>query len=64
MILHPQIIVKDGKSEFVVLPYEEYVILQEMMENYEDLRDLRAAKAESANEPGIPLADAIKELEV
>jgi len=62
MVLHPQIIEKNGKEEFVVLPYEEFVALEEMLEDYEDLRDLRAAKAECADEPGIPLDQAVKEL--
>ena len=32
MTLHPQIIEKEGKKEFVVLPYEEFVQLQEEIE--------------------------------
>jgi hypothetical protein len=36
--LHPQIIEKDGKKEFAVLPYDEFVKVQEELEDYEDLR--------------------------
>jgi transposase len=37
MNLHPQVIEKDGKKEFVILPYDEFVGLQASLENYEDL---------------------------
>ena len=56
MSFHPQVIEKDGKKEFVVLPYEEFLALQDHLENYQDLMDLREAKRESLNEPSIPLA--------
>ena len=42
--LHPEILKKNGKKEFVVLPYEEFTALQELLDDYEDLLDLRAAK--------------------
>jgi PHD/YefM family antitoxin component YafN of YafNO toxin-antitoxin module len=44
MELHPQILEKDGKKEFVVLPYEEYERLAEALADYDDLRELREAK--------------------
>jgi PHD/YefM family antitoxin component YafN of YafNO toxin-antitoxin module len=44
--LHPEILTKNGRKEFAVLPYEEFVALTEALADYEDLRDLRAAKAE------------------
>ncbi|MGH8613559.1 MAG: hypothetical protein ACREYF_16470 [Gammaproteobacteria bacterium] len=34
--LHPQVIEKDGKKEFAVLPYDEFVRVQEELEDYED----------------------------
>ncbi len=49
MSIHPQIIEKAGKKEFVVLPYEEFLAIQEALEDYEDLRTLRAEKAEAAD---------------
>lgn len=42
--LHPEILTKNGKKEFAVLPYEEFLALQEWLEDLEDLVDLRAAK--------------------
>ena len=58
--LHPNILKKAGKKEFVVLSYEEYLKVQEELENYEDLKELRTAKAKEANAPTIPLAEVRK----
>ncbi|HEY0083777.1 MAG TPA: hypothetical protein VGB61_13370 [Pyrinomonadaceae bacterium] len=60
--LHPEILSKNGKKEFVVLPYEEFLALQELLEDVEDLLELRAAKQESEGEPTLSLTDAKKEL--
>ncbi|MEY4485103.1 MAG: hypothetical protein RL693_2555 [Verrucomicrobiota bacterium] len=45
MSIHPQIIEKAGKKEFVVIPYEEFLLIQEALEDYEDLLALRHEKA-------------------
>ena len=63
MTINPQVIQKDGKNEFVVLPYNEFVEIQSQLEDYEDLRDLRAAKAESEDEPGLSLDEVAKALQ-
>lgn len=55
MELHPQLIEKNGKNEFVVLPFDEYQALTELMLDYEDLKDLREAKEEAKNATAIPL---------
>ncbi|HLL72387.1 MAG TPA: hypothetical protein VK363_13175 [Pyrinomonadaceae bacterium] len=60
--LHPEILSKNGKKEFVVLPYEEFLALQELLDDVEDLLELRAAKREDAGEPSISLTEAKKEL--
>ena len=51
-----------GKKEFVVLPYEEFVALQEALADAEDVLDLRAAKRDEADRPGISLAEVKKKL--
>ena len=51
MLLHPQIIEKEGRKEFVVLPYEEFVRIQETLEDFEDLRELRKEREETMGEP-------------
>jgi hypothetical protein len=60
--LHPEILSKNGKKEFVVLPYEEFLALQELLDDVEDLLELRSAKREDDGDPLLSLADAKKEL--
>lgn len=55
--LHPEILKKNGENQFVILPYEEFAALRELLIDYEDLLDLRAAKRENLTEPSLPLAD-------
>jgi len=52
-----QVIEKNGKKEFAVLAYSDYVRLQEALEEYDDLRCLRAAKAAEGGAPTISLAE-------
>ena len=40
-----QIITKAGKKEFAVIPYKEFLKMQEQLEDYKDLCALREAKA-------------------
>jgi len=62
MSIHPQIIEKDGKKEFIVLPYEEFLRVQEALEDYDDLRTLRDEKVSSANEPNRALDDVLEDI--
>jgi len=48
---------KDNKKEFVVLPYEDFLKIQEELENYEDLKTLREAKKLEAELPTISLLE-------
>jgi PHD/YefM family antitoxin component YafN of YafNO toxin-antitoxin module len=63
MTVHPQIIEKDGRKEFVVLPYAEFLAMQEALEDYEDLKILRREKAESAGDSTLPLDEVLREIE-
>ncbi len=47
--LHPEFLTKNGKREFAVLSYEEFLKIQELLEDLEDLEDLRQAKEEEKN---------------
>lgn len=60
MSIHPQVIEKDGRREFVVLPYEEFLQIKESLEDYEDLKDLRKAKSQEQNSPTLAWSE-IKE---
>jgi PHD/YefM family antitoxin component YafN of YafNO toxin-antitoxin module len=62
MSIHPQIIEKDGRKEFVVLPYEEFLQMQEEIENYEDLHTLREEKATAHGEPTRSLDEVLGEI--
>ena len=62
--LHPNILERDGKKAFAVLPYEEFVRIGEELHDFEDLKDLRAAKAEEAHSPTTSLASVRKKLKI
>ena len=62
--LNPRFLEKDGKKEFAVLPYEEFEQVIEELTDYQDLKDLRAAKAEEGKAPGASLAGVRKELNI
>jgi hypothetical protein len=60
--LHLEILKKNGRNEFVVLPYEEFVALQEWMADAQDLLDLEAAKGAEGDGPRVPLEVIEREL--
>jgi PHD/YefM family antitoxin component YafN of YafNO toxin-antitoxin module len=62
LTLHPDILVKNGKKQFVVLPYEEFVALQERLADAEDLLELRKAKRAEGKRRSISLADVKRQL--
>jgi hypothetical protein len=45
------------RIKFAVLPYEEFLKIQELLEDLEDLRDLRDAKEEERNSVSMSLED-------
>lgn len=60
--LHPEIIEKDGKKQFVVLTYEEFLAIEEALADADDLSELRAAKTEEHDASSIPLEKVVEEL--
>jgi len=60
--LHPEILVKNGKKQFAILPYEEFVALQERLAEAEDLVELRKAKRTEGRKRPIPLSEAKRQL--
>jgi len=60
--LHAQIIKKNGKKDYVVLPYEEFLKVQEELEDYDDLRSLREAKETEKDAPTIGMAELKKRI--
>jgi hypothetical protein len=62
--LHPEIVVKNGKKEFVVLPYKEFLVLQERLGDAEDLAALRKAKKAEGKKASLSLSDVKRKLGV
>jgi hypothetical protein len=62
MELHPEFLRKNGKAEFVVLPYEEFLEIQKCLADADDLLELRQAKEEEAGQPGVSMAEVRKRL--
>jgi len=50
-----QVIKKNGKNEFVVLPYKEFLKVKEELADYADLRSLREAKMNEKDAVNISL---------
>jgi PHD/YefM family antitoxin component YafN of YafNO toxin-antitoxin module len=50
--MEAQIIEKEGKKQFAVIPYKDFVRMQQELEDYHDLLELRRAKADPRNQEG------------
>lgn len=57
-----QIIEKAGKKEFAVIPYRQFVKMQDALEDYHALKALRKAKADPKNQRSRPFAEVAQEL--
>ncbi len=64
MTLHPNILERDGKKAFAVLPYEEFVKVEEELADFESIKQLRAAKADEKTASTVPLAAIREELKI
>jgi len=62
--LNAKILEKNGQKEFVVIPYEEFVKIQEELDDYESLKALREAKSKEANAKTTQFDDVKKELKI
>jgi hypothetical protein len=60
--LHPEILSKNGRKQFAVLPYEEFLIVQERLADADDVLELRQAKRTEGRKKSIPLAAVKREL--
>lgn len=47
-----QLIEKQGKKEFAVIPYKDFIRMQNELEDYHDLVALRLAKSDPRNRKG------------
>jgi PHD/YefM family antitoxin component YafN of YafNO toxin-antitoxin module len=60
--LHTQVIKKNGKKDYVVLPSEEFLKVQEELEDYDDLRSLKEAKEREKDARTIGMAELKKKI--
>ena len=58
--LHPNILEKNGRKEFVIFPFEDFKKIEEELMDYEDLKDLREAKDKEEKSNSYSLNDAKK----
>lgn len=56
------VLTRNGKEKFVVIPMTDYEAMRERLEDEQDLRDLEAAKKRNAGRPGISHEQMLKEL--
>jgi hypothetical protein len=64
LTLHPNILELGGKKAFAVLPYEEFKTIQEKLNEYEDLRELRDAKTKESEASTTSLSSVRDELNI
>ena len=62
--LHPEILEKDGEKQFAVIPYDEFLKIQQELDDYECLKALREAKAKEADAETVSFEKAKKILDV
>ncbi|MCX6958366.1 MAG: type II toxin-antitoxin system Phd/YefM family antitoxin [Verrucomicrobiae bacterium] len=61
MILSPQVIEKEEKKEFVVIPYQEFTLIKQSLEDYEDLCFFRKEKLSAIGEATRSLDDILED---
>jgi hypothetical protein len=60
--LNPEILVRDGQTKFAVLPYEEFLAIQERLADAYDLLELRKAKRSEGRKRSVPLTEVKRQL--
>ena len=60
--LHPEILVRDGQKQFAVLPYEEFLAIQERLADADDLLELRKAKRAEGRKRSVQLTEVKRQL--
>ena len=62
--IHPNYIEKKGKKEFVVISYEEFKRIEETLNDYEDLMELRKVKSKEKDKATKNIDQVKKELNI
>lgn len=61
---HSEILRKNGKNQFVILAWEDFLKIQDELEDLADLRALDKARAEEGRLAGIPIQEIGRRLDV
>ncbi len=59
--LHPEFLTKDGKREFAVLSYKEFLALEEWVEDVHDLLEIRDERGADSELASVTLDEVEKE---
>jgi PHD/YefM family antitoxin component YafN of YafNO toxin-antitoxin module len=62
--IHPNYIEKKGKKEFVVISYDEFKRIEETLNDYEDLMELRKVKSKEKDKATKNIDQVKKELNI
>jgi PHD/YefM family antitoxin component YafN of YafNO toxin-antitoxin module len=62
--IHPNYIEKKGKKEFVVISYDEFKRIEETLNDYEDLMELRKVKSKEKDKETKNIDQVKKELNI
>jgi PHD/YefM family antitoxin component YafN of YafNO toxin-antitoxin module len=62
--IHPNYIEKKGKKEFVILSYDEFKKIEEALNDYEDLMELRKIKSKEKDKKTKNIEQVKKELNI
>jgi len=62
--LHPNYIEKKGKREFVIISYDEFIKIEETLNDYEDLMELRKLKSKEKKKKTKNIEQVKKELNI
>jgi PHD/YefM family antitoxin component YafN of YafNO toxin-antitoxin module len=62
--IHPNYIEKKGKKEFVVISYDEFKRIEETLNDYEDLMELRKVKSKEKDKATKNIYQVKKELNI
>ncbi|MBI5142617.1 MAG: type II toxin-antitoxin system Phd/YefM family antitoxin [Nitrospirae bacterium] len=60
--MEAQVIEKQGKKEFAVIPYKDFLRMRQELDDYHDLLALRKAKSDPRNQQGRSFQEAASEL--
>lgn len=60
--MEAQVIEKQGKKEYAVIPYKDFLRMQQELDDYHDLLALRKAKSDPRNQQGRSFQEAASEL--